>query len=328
MRSADAGAGIPIVTFALSALVTTIHAELDRFVERQRELERELELDRREEVEREMQHADAEPPAVTAHMRRVAQAAEESRHAIEPSLVEVWGEIETLRKDEFQLSAEGAAWRELIALETWLVQSRQASVESSADAAWLGFNVDQARTIVNRLRLRRTRDLIAALRRVYENGPLELRCTFQDNASALISDDDPAAQEFLDQLARDRLERTDNSPGILQIQSEREELARTLLEAYRQTRRAVSLLGTDTLTRRSYLGNVLKGVQIECRNLDRERASLIFSRRTFGGSWFGGKGAPVQPVPAPISVPAEWVRGGGQVPGIIYWGGSGPPNTP
>ena len=237
-------------------------------------------MDRREEVEREMHHADVEPPAVTAHMRLLAKAVEEARHAIEPSLVEVWGKVRTLRKDKFRLSGEGAAWRELIALETWLVQTRQASVESSADAAWLGFNVEQARTIVSRLRLRRTPDLIAALRRVYETGTLELRCTFQDNASALITDDDPAAREFLDQLAHDRLERTDNSPGNLQIQSEREELAHTLLDAYRQTRRAVSLLGTDTLTRRSYLGNVLKGVQIECRRRDGCRRVACFTSRT------------------------------------------------
>ena len=317
------------VTITLSAQVTTIHATLDRFVERQKELERELEAERRQEVERELLEiqANVETPAVSAHLRRMARAADEARSAIEPSLLEVWGEIETLSKDEFQLSVEGASWRELTALETWLLQSRQAAVQSSANAAWLGFTVDQARAVVDRLRRRRTPDLIAALRRVYDDGTPELRFTFQDNASALFAADDLMAQEFIEQLAHDRLERLDRSPGILQIQSEREMLARTLLEAYRQTRRAVSLLGSDTLTRRSYLGNVLKGIQIECRNLDGERAKLIFSRRTFGGSWFGGKGAPVQPVPAPISVPAEWVRGGGQVPGIIYWGGLGPPSV-
>lgn len=312
------------VTITLSAMVAAIHAALDRFIARQTELERMLETTRREEIEREIQDADVEPPAVIAHMRRVADIAEEARYAIEPSLIEVWGPIEPLGKDESRLNDEGAAWRELKALEAWLTQTRQAVQQSSADAAWLGFNVEQARAIVNRLRRRRTRDLISALRQVYERGTPELRCTFQDNAAALITPDDAAAREFLEQLARDRMERLDRSPGLLQVQAERERLARTLLEAYRQTRRAVSLLGSDTLTRHSYLGNVLKGIQIECRNLDGERATLIFSRRTFGGSWFGGKGTPVQPIPAPISVPAEWVRGAGHVPGIVYWAGSGP----
>lgn len=318
------------MTITLSSLVTTIHSALDRFVERQQELERGLEAERQQEVERELLElqANVETPAVSAHIGRMARAADEARTAIEPSLLEVWGAIEALSKDEFRLSAEGAAWRELAALETWLIQARQAADQSSANAAWLGFSVDQARAIVDRLRRRRTPDLIAALRRVYDDGTPELRCTFQDNATALIPAPDPAAQEFLEQLAHDRLERLDSSPGILQIQSEREALARTLLEAYRQTRRAVSLLGSDTLTRRSYLGNVLKGIQIECRNLDRDHATLIFSRRTFGGSWFGGKGAPVQPVPAPIRVPAGLVRDGGQAPGIIYWGGLGRPSAP
>jgi hypothetical protein len=313
------------VTITLTAIVTTIHATLDRFVERQKELERQREAERRQEVEREMfeQQANAKTPADAAHARRLEHASEEARAAIEPSLIEVWGEIETIGKDEFKLSGDGAAWRELSALEMWLMQAREAALQSSADAEWLGFTVDQARAIVDRLRLRRTRDLITALRRVYEEGTPELRITFQDNAEALITADDPAAQEFLDKLARDRLERMDGSPGIMQAQTEREALARTLLDAYRQTRRAVSLLGSDTLTRRSYLGNVLKGIQIECHSMDRDRATLIFSRRTFGGSWFGGKGAPVEPVPAPIDVAADLVRAGGQVPGIIYRGGPG-----
>lgn len=303
----------------LSARTEAIRTALDRFIARQRELERALALERRDEIERDLPQLEAEPPALAAHARRVAQAADEARDRLEPLLVEVWGGIETLRKDEFRLSADGLAWREMAGLEAWLAQAHQTAAQSSLDAAWLGFGVEQARVIVERLRRRRPRDLIAVLQRAYESGTPELRFTFQDHAAALITSDEPAAQAFRSQLARDRQQRVDHSPAILQVESEREALAHMLLDAYRQTRRAVSLLGTDTLHRHTYLGNVLKGVQIECRYLDGDRVALIFSRRSFGGSWFGGKGAPVQPVPIAISVPADWVRT--REPGIVYWSG-------
>lgn len=250
----------------------------------------------------------------------LAQLTDRARDALEPPLMAIWGRLETVKREEYTLSAEGQAWQELMSLEGLLAEARAALEQSSLHAAWLGFSVDQARALIERLRRRsgKAEEPIRDILRLYEEGSPELRYTFQDHGPALIRGDSPEAIAFLQRLAHERSARLDRHPAIQEAEHERQTLAHTLLDAYRQTRRAVNLLADDTITRRSYLANVIRGILIECYFLENDKVAVTFARRAFGLSWFHGKGAPVQPVPAPIVIEGSALRGPGYIPGITY----------